>query len=185
MLTLAFIVVGLLLATVQTTLFMPSPVWLIAPDLYYILIGYLAYHLDVFRSVLIILPISCVLDVYSGTIIGMYPAICYCGYFLLKCIVSKMPVRRSLYQFPLLTASYLVVFWCIVVLLNLFQPEAEMLWSWSPVLLRAAVLYLCSYPLFRVFAALERSLQRDFSSSIRTKRRHRVGNQFRQDQEIP
>ena len=184
MLTLAFIVVGLLLVTVQTTLFMPGPIWVFAPDLYYILVAYLAYNIDIFRSVAIILPISCVMDVYSGTIIGMYPAICYCGYFLLKFIVSKIPVRSSLYQLPLIAVSYLMVCWFIVVLLNFFQPEAGMFWSWSPMFLRAALLYLCSYPLFRLFARLEHALQRDFSS-VRSKRRHRMGNQFRQDQEIP
>ena len=44
MVVVSFILLGVLLVSVQTTLCMPSPVWPLAPDLYYVLVGYLAYR---------------------------------------------------------------------------------------------------------------------------------------------
>ncbi len=177
MLTLTFIIVGLFLVVAQTTVFMPSPMWAAAPDLYYILVGYLAYQASTFRSIIILLPISSVLDIYSGTIIGMYPAICYSGFFLLKFMSVKMPVRKSLYQLPLVAVSYLFVCWIVVLSLDFFQPQVIVEWVWMPMLLRAGLIYLFSFPLFRFFSFLDRCLRGRISSVHSS--RSRPGNQFR------
>ena len=179
MLTLAFIAVGLLLVVAQTTLFMPSPLWIASPDLYYILVGYLAYNFTLLRGIVVLLPVSMVLDVYSGTIIGMYPALCYLGYFLLKFMVAKMPVRKSLYQLPLVALSYLVVNWILLLLLDFFQPQVIANWEWFSILLRVFLIYIFSFPLFRFFTFLDKKLRgktppKRFSRSL-------PGNQFRQD----
>ncbi len=181
MLTLSFILTGLLLVVIQTTLFMPASTWIASQDLYYILVGYLAYRLDFFRSVLILLPVSSILDVYSGTVIGTYPAICYCGYFLLKFMTVKMPIRKSLYQFPLVAVSYLIVCRIVILLLDFFQPNLIVGWSWLPMLLRAGLIYLFSSPLFRLFECLDHHLRGKFSSAALYRlHRSRLGNQFRQ-----
>jgi rod shape-determining protein MreD len=179
MLTLTFIIVGLLLVVAQTTVFMPSPMWTASPDFYYILVGYSAYHFSFFRGIIILLPISSVLDVYSGTIIGMYPAICYGGFFLLKFMAARMPVRKSLYQLPLVAVSYLFVCWIVVLSIDFFQPQVVAGWAWMPALLRTGLIYLLSPPLFRVFAFLDRHLKGRISP-VRLSR-SRPGNQFRQD----
>lgn len=179
MLTFAFILLGLLLAVLQTTVLMPAPTWSIAPDLYYILVAYAAYQFDLCRGILILLPLSCVLDVYSGTVIGLYPALCGCGYLLLKFMAVKMPVRKSFYQMPLIAVSYLLVCWLLVLLLDLLQPEAGISWAWLPMLLRAGLIYLFSFPLFRLFSCLDRQLRGRLSSL--TSARSRIDNQFRQD----
>ncbi|WPD22467.1 MAG: hypothetical protein SD837_20040 [Candidatus Electrothrix scaldis] len=177
MLTLSFIAVGLLLVVMQTTLFMPSPLWLASPDLYYILVGYLAYNFTLIRGIAVLLPISMVLDVYSGTIIGMYPALCYLGYFLLKFMVAKMPVRKSLYQLPLVALSYLIVNWILLLLLNFFQPQVVAGWDWFPILLRVFLIYIFSFPLFRFFTFLDKKLRGKISSKRFS--RSLPGNQFR------
>ena len=179
MLTLAFIALGLFLVVLQTTLFMPSPLWIAAPDLYYILVGYLAYNFTFLRGIVVLFPIAMVLDIYSGTIIGMYPTLCYLGYFLLKFMVMKMPIRKSLYQLPLVALSYLIVNWILLFLLDFFQHQAIAGWEWLPILLRTFFIFLFSLPLFRVFAALDKRLRG------KTPSKHFIrslpGNQFRQD----
>ncbi|MCI5221296.1 MAG: hypothetical protein D3924_01085 [Candidatus Electrothrix sp. AR4] len=179
MLILIFILAGLLLAVAQTTVFMPTPMWIPSPDLYYILVGYLAYNVSFLRGIIIIFPICNVLDVYSGTIIGMYPAICYSGFFLLKFMSVKMPVRKSLYQLPLVAVSYLLICWLVLLFLDFFQPQVIVGWAWMPMLLRAGLIYLFSSPLFRVFSFLDRRL-RGRISPVRLSQ-SRPGNQFRQD----
>ena len=178
MLTLFFIAVGLFLVVLQTTLLMPSPLWTASPDLYYILVGYLAYNFTFLRGAAVLLPVSMVLDIYSGTIIGMYPALCYLGYFLLKFMVAKMPIRKSLYQLPLVALSYLVVNWILVLLLDIFQPQVIAGWNWFSILDRVLLIYLFSFPLFRFFTFLDKKLRGKISSKGLT--RSLPGNQFRQ-----
>lgn len=55
-----FIFVGLLLVILQTTVCMPRTVWLLAPDLYFVLVAYLAFRLDVLRSLIILFPLACI-----------------------------------------------------------------------------------------------------------------------------
>ncbi|MBW2328367.1 MAG: hypothetical protein JRF04_01910 [Deltaproteobacteria bacterium] len=177
MLIFVFLITGLLLIVLQTTVFMFTPTWTAAPDFYYILVAYLAYRLDLLRGLVILLPLSCILDVFSGTILGMYPAICFIGYFLLKFISIKLPVRESLYQVPLVAVSYLVVCWLVFWSLDLMQPDILIPWSWPVMLLRAALIILFSFPLFRFFEFLSRCLRGSFFSF--KVRRPRSGNMFR------
>ena len=177
MLIIAYLIIGLLLIVLQTTVFMFTPTWAAAPDFYYILVAYLAYRLDLLRGLVILLPLSCILDVFSGTILGMYPAICFLGYFLLKYISIKLPVRKSLYQVPLVAVSYLVVCSIVFWFLNLMQPDTLVDWSWPLMLLRAALIVLFSFPLFRFFEFFSRFLQSRFFS-LKFRRSH-SGNSFR------
>ncbi len=183
MLTLIFIITGLLLAAAQTTVFMPNPLWPAAPDLYYILVAYAAYQFRLCQSIAILLPLSCVMDVYSGTVTGIYPAVCCCGFFLLRFMAIKMPVRKSLYQLPLAAVSYLFVSWLEVLLLELLIPEAGITWSWPPMLFRASLVYLFAFPLFRGFDFLYSSLNRGILPS--RPGHTEAGNQFRQERRLP
>jgi rod shape-determining protein MreD len=177
MLIIGFLVAGLLLIVLQTTVFMLTPTWSAAPDFYYILVAYLAYRVDLVRGVVILLPLSCILDVFSGTIIGMYPAICFSGYFLLKFISVKLPVRESLYHVPLIAVSYLVVYRIVFLALDFFQPDTLISWSWPIMLVRAALVILFAFPLFRFFEFLNHQF-RGRLSSLKILR-SRSGNQFR------
>jgi rod shape-determining protein MreD len=178
MLIVGFLVVGLLLIILQTTVFMFTPTWVAAPDFYYVLIAYLAYRIDLLRGLVILLPLSCVLDVFSGTVIGMYPAICFSGYFLLKFISVKMPVRESLYQIPLVAVSYLVVCWLVFTALDFILPGVLVPWSWPLILMRAGLIILFAFPLFRFFEFLRNRLFGRISS-LRIRRSSRSGNQYR------
>ena len=119
-----FIVVGLLLAILQTTICMPTPLWLPAPDFYYILVAYLAFRLDLMRSLIILFPLVCILDVLSGTILGMYALLCFSSYFLLRLLSAKLPVNQFLYQIPLVGLSYLAVSWVVYLLSGIPRTRA-------------------------------------------------------------
>ena len=177
MLTASFLITGLLLVVLQTTVFMITPLSMAAPDFYYILVAYLGYRMDILRGLAILLPVSCLLDVYSGTIIGMYPAICLSGFFLLKFLAIKMPVRKSLYQVPLIAVSYIVVCWLLHMALDVIQPDTLVRWSWPLMLLRAGLIILFSYPLFQFFELLNRCFRARISSFKLL--RSRTGNTFR------
>lgn len=156
MVVLHFIAVGLLLVILQTTVCMRSPVWLVAPDFYYALVAYLAFRLDLLRSLIILLPLVCVLDVLSGTILGMYALLCFGGYFLLRQFATKLPVNETLYQLPLIGMSFLAVSWVVHVFLELFQPGQQVAWSWWKMGVRMILVAVCSYFLFFLFDLIQK-----------------------------
>lgn len=162
MIVVNFIFVGLLLVILQTTVCMPSPVWLLAPDCYYVLVAYLAYRLDLLRSLIILFPLVCMLDVLSGTVLGMYAILCFSGYFLLRLISGKLPVNESLYQIPLVGLSYLVVSWGVYLFLRFFEPGELISWSWWRMIVRALLVTVLTYPLFYLFDLVLKYSHRSF-----------------------
>ena len=95
-----------------------------------------------------------------------------------------MPVRKSLYQIPLVAVSYLAVYWVVFQLLYLLQPGIVTGWSWMPMLLRTGLVYLFSFPLFLLFGWVDRHLRGRLTSITRrhsTRSRSRLGNQFRNE----
>ena len=174
-----FVLLGLFLVVLQTTVFMVNPVWPAAPDMFYILVAFLAYRFDLFRSLLIILPVSVAMDVFSGVILGIYPAICLASFGLLRIMAAKMPVRESYYQVPFIGVSYLLVNKAVYLLLSFLQPDVLVPWSCPLMLLRVLLLILVAFPLFRFFEFVAGRLQH---SPISFKMlRVRSGNAFRQE----
>lgn len=161
MVVVSFILVGVLLVIVQTTLCMPSPVWWLAPDFYYVLVGYLAYRLDLVRSLIILFPLGCTLDVLSGTVLGLHSILCFGGYFLLRFISAKLPVLESLYQIPLVATSFLAVSWCAHVIVSAFDKEVLLPWSWPLMMVRILLVGVFAFPLFRLFDMVRKLAQRN------------------------
>jgi rod shape-determining protein MreD len=157
-----FMAVGLVLVILQTTLCMPTPVWLAAPDFYFVLVAYLAFRLDLLRSLIILFPLVCVLDVVSGTILGMYALLCFGGYFLLRLLSAKLPVNEYLYQIPLIGVSYLAVSWVVYLFLDLLEPGQQIPWSWWKMLVRTALISVAAYPLFFLFDSIQKVSHRRF-----------------------
>lgn len=178
---LVYIFIGLLFILLQTTVFMVHPLWAGAPDLYFVLVAFLAYRVDLLRGLIIILPISWVMDIFSGVIIGTYPAICFLAFFFLKLMDAKMPVRESYYQVPLVGVTYLVVSKVVYTVLSFLAPETLAPWSWPRMLLRVSLLVLFAWPLFWVLELIDKRLQKKISpfSVLRV----RGGNRYRQERD--
>ncbi|MFZ5796937.1 MAG: hypothetical protein C4563_10400 [Desulfobulbus sp.] len=175
-----FILIGLLLVVLQTTVFMINPVWPAAPDMFYILVAFLAYRFDLIRSLLIILPVSVAMDVFSGVIMGIYPAICLVSFALLKGMAIRIPVRESIYQVPFVGVSYLLVNKGVYLILSFLAPDVLVPWSWPLMLLRVILLILVAFPLFSLFEFFDSRMQR---SPISFKMlRVRSGNAFRREE---
>lgn len=176
-----FILIGLLLVVLQTSVLTFTPVWVSSPDLYYILVAYLAYRFDLLRSLIIIFPISWLMDVFSGVIIGMYPAICFVSFVLLKLMDTKIPVRESLYQIPLAGLCYLVVHKIVHIFLSVAATDPIAPWSWPEMFAKVFLLVIFAFPLFRFFEYVNTRLQRNFIPFRML--RVRSGNRFRPEED--
>ena len=151
MIAINFILVGLLLVILETTVFMPRLGWLYPPDLYFILVAFLAYRLEFIHSLIILFPLACFLDVLCGTMLGSYALICFGCYFFVRTISGKLPIREPLYQIPLIGAAYLVVHWLVYLLLNFLQPGHLAPWNWLQMIIRALEVVILGYPMFYFF----------------------------------
>ncbi|BCO10017.1 hypothetical protein GF1_23930 [Desulfolithobacter dissulfuricans] len=169
--------IGLLLVALQTTVFMTGPTWPAAPDLYFVLVAWLACRVDLLRGLIVLLPLCWMLDVVSGVVIGTYPGICLGGFFLLRFMSERMPVKESLYRIPLIGVVYLFVSWIVYLMLNLFEPDALIPWSWLLMLLRATLVALFALPLFRFFEFIKGRLEGGLNPF--QKLRVRSGNRYR------
>lgn len=181
MLVIVFMMLGLVLIVLQTTVFMLNPLWVASPDLYYILVAYLAYRLDLLRGLIIIFPLSWTLDVFSGVVLGTYPTICFGAFFLLKIMAAKIPVRESLYQIPMIGVSYLVISRVVHLGLSFFEPGAIAPWSWVDMGIRVSLMILLAFPLFRFFEMIYKRFHRSFIPYKIL--RVRAGNRYRQEDE--
>ncbi|MCL7488050.1 MAG: hypothetical protein M8357_07760 [Desulfobulbaceae bacterium] len=177
MIPFVFILIGLALIVIQTSVLMVNPVWVASPDLYYILVAYLAYRFDLLRSLIILFPLSWIMDVFSGVTIGTYPAICFGSFVLLKIIDVKIPVRESLYQVPLMGVSYLVVHKVVYTFFSFVNPDSIGPWSWPEIFVKILLLVLFAFPLFRFFEYMHQRLQKKFVPFKML--RVRSGNRFR------
>lgn len=177
MVSFVFILIGLFLIVIQTSILTLTPTWISSPDLYYILVAYLAYRFDLLRSLIILFPLSWVMDVFSGVVIGTYPAICFGAFVLLKLMDTKIPVRESLYQVPLTGVSYLVVYKVVYMVLSFFAPDSVGPWSWVEMFVKVFLLVLCAFPLFSIFEIINQRLQKRVVPFRML--RVRSGNRFR------
>jgi len=175
-----FILIGLLLIVLQTTVLTFNPVWVSSPDLYYILVAYLAYRFDLLRSLIIIFPLSWLMDVFSGVVIGVYPAICFGSFILLKLMDTKIPVRESFYQIPLTGICYLVVHRIVYTILSVFATDTISPWSWPEMFAKVFLLIICAFPLFRFFEFVNTRLQKNILPFKML--RVRSGNRFRPEE---
>jgi len=178
MFVIGFFFLGLLLIGLQTTIFMVNPLWTAAPDFYFVLVAYLAYRHDLLRSLIILFPLSMIFDVLSGLLLGMYPALFILGFLMLKFMASHLPVRESLYQIPMIGVSYLLVNWLVYVFMSFAASSVLVPWSWSLMLMRAGLVVLFSFSLFRFFEFFSRRVEGKFSPL--DKIRLRSGNRYRE-----
>jgi len=178
MFVVGFFMLGLLLIGLQTTLLMLHPLWVPAPDLYFVLVAYLAYRHDVLRSLIILFPLSLIYDVLSGLLLGMYPALFLLGFFSLRFMAARLPVRESLYQLPMIGVCYLAVSWVVYLVMSFASTMDLAAWSWPVMLIRAGLVVVLAFPLFRFFEFFSRQTRE------RSRRWHRLrirsGNRFRE-----
>ena len=178
MFVVSFFCIGLLLIIAQTTIFMLNPVWSGAPDLYFVLVAYLAYRHDLLRSLIILFPLAMIFDVLSGLVLGMYPALFLLGFFVLHFLSDRLPVRESLYQVPMIGVVYLLVSWIVYICIGLAAPDLMVAWSWPVMLMRAVLVALFACPLFRFFDFFSRGIENRFFGLSRP--RMHGGNRYRE-----
>ncbi len=151
MLALAFVLLGFLLITIQTTFFHHFPHWLGRPDLAFILVVFSAYKFSWFPGFLLAFLLGWLMDVTSGIFLGTYPLLVLLVFAIVKFLSQNSSVKETAFQIPLVGVSYFIVQCFLYLFFSLTQPGALPPWSWARVVHETFILLVASIPCFVFF----------------------------------
>jgi len=147
MLFTSFLVFGLLLFVLQTTLFSLLPAWFGHPDLNFLFIVFLAYRFNAIKGAVLVFFIGLLMDIFSGVFVGIYSTVYLLVFFILN-ILSKHIANESTYQAPLAIMSYLLAASGVFIISAMLAPDAPIEWSWRIMLLQIIMLTVVAIPFF-------------------------------------
>ncbi|MFV0437216.1 MAG: hypothetical protein ACK5PS_07485 [Desulfopila sp.] len=170
---MTFLLLGILLCVVQTTVLQMMPGLLSRIDLVYILVVFSAYRLPWVPGILVAFAVGWVLDVLAGVHLGFYPLEFLFVLVSLKLLTVNSPVKESAYQIPMVGISYMVVQMMIYLFTSMTFQYGLPVWSWVSVVQETILLVLAAIPCFLVFNGLYEYLTTRAARSRSTRRRVR------------
>lgn len=147
---ICFFVVAILLVVLQTTLLMPTPVWLFAPDFYFIFIAYLASRFPIFPALALVYIVGLMLDVLTGTVLGMFSSLCFAGFGLIRLLADKLVYKEFLYSIPVVALSFFLLSALVYLVFDFLYPDQLVTWVWWEMIVRSLLVAAFTYPLFRL-----------------------------------
>lgn len=167
MLITTFFSLGILLLTLQTTLFHVFPDWLGRPELLFVLLVFLSTRTKLYQGVILSLLYGLIMDIFSGVFLGIYPVLFLTLFFALKGLSLHFILNDQTYQAPLVAISYLIYNIGVVLFTLILAPENALMWAWGQLLLQMLILSVITVPLFRFFDfILDRVDKKPFKLSI-------------------
>lgn len=101
-----FWLVGLFLIVLQSALlpiFLP-PLWI--PDFLFVFVAFCAYRFSWVGGGLLVFSIAWMADVVGAVDLGFYPLECMAMFYLFKLFTYNTPIRKVVYQLPLVGVVY-------------------------------------------------------------------------------
>lgn len=171
MLTLVFMIVGVLLIVLQTTVLQVLPGVFGRPDLVYLLVAFAAYRFAWLQGILLSFTVGWVFDVLVGINLGIYPLQCLLVFSCLKLATSNSPVKASAYEIPLVGVSYFLMQMLVFLFTSITYSASLPLWSWGEVVRETLLLILACIPFFLLFNSLYEALENRAKKSRPARRR--------------
>jgi len=167
--TLIFLLIGMFLIVMETTVLQILPDWFGYPDLIFILIAFIAFRFDWLRGCMLAFILGWMMDVVSGIYLGVF-----CMLFLLT---QNSPVKESAYQVPLVGVSYFAIQFGFYVMLSMASADLVSPWSWNRVGRETIILMIATIPCFLLLNSLYEYLDR--RRVMPRAGRKKTGNRFR------
>lgn len=152
MLTLVFMVIGVLLIVLQTSVFHMLPGSSGRPDMIFLLIAFAAYRFAWLPGILLAFAIGWIFDVLVGVNLGIYPLIALFEFCCLKLVAMNSPVKSAAYEIPLVGLGYFLMRMFVFFFSSLEDVLPE--WSWGEVIRETLLLVLAAIPCFLLFNSL-------------------------------
>jgi len=148
-----FLLIGVLLLVIQTSLLPVLPTWLGRPEFSFLLIVFLPSRMDLVRGAVLVFLIGLFTDIYSGIFLGLYPIIYLIVFFILKTLYRYMAINDSLYRAPIAAVTYLLAGGAMYIVATVFGHDNRPEWSWGPILLQTLMVAILAMPCFALFDA--------------------------------
>ena len=173
----AFLLVGILLIVLQTTILQILPSWFGFPDLAFILIAFAAFRFDWLGGSLLAFMLGWMMDVATGIYLGMFVVKYLIVFFSLHLLTQNSPIKESAYQVPLVGGGYFLVQFGFYVVLTMGAADLVSPWSWNRAAQETIILMIATVPCFLLFNSLyEYLLNRRVVPRVT---RRKEGNRFR------
>ena len=176
MLLTVFIILGSFLLVIQTSILTLLPKWIGSPDLLFLLVLFIASRMDICRAIILAMIYGLMMDIFSGVILGLYPAV-YLGLVVtIKYLSRHILIDEPAHQ-PLISAlSYLACSGAVYLVTALFGPNTSIYWDWRDLLLQMFILAILALPIFQIFDRLVAAINSDQGGSLFL--RKKPGNRF-------
>jgi cell shape-determining protein MreD len=147
-----FILLGTSLLILQTSLFPCFPGWFSQLDPLFILIVFIAVHIDIIRGTVLTIYFGMFTDILSGVYSGLHPIVYLALLFFIKGLSRILVLSESPHQIPLVISSYLFTSCFIYIITSSLAPEAALHWSWPALFIRFLMLALITIPCFKLYS---------------------------------
>jgi len=172
-LTVAFLLLGVVICVLQTTVLQLIPGSFARPDLVFLLVAFSAYKLPWIPGILLSFTVGWVLDVLVGVNLGFYPLQFLFVLVSLKLLTLNSPVKESAYQIPMVGLSYFLLQMSVYLLSSMTLQYGLPEWSWVSMIQETILLVLAAIPCFLVFNVIHDYLAGRIARSRSVRRRVR------------
>lgn len=146
-----FILLSTVLLILQTALFPALPGWFSQLDPLFILIVFIAVHIDIIRGTVLTIYIGMITDIFSGVYSGLHPITYLALLLVIKGLSRPLVLSETAHQIPLVLSSYLFASCFIFVIVSSLAPATDLLWSWPDLFIRCFMLALITLPCFKFY----------------------------------
>ena len=147
-----FLFLGTGLLILQTSLFPYLPGWFNQLDPLFILIVFIAIHIDIIRGSVLTIYFGMLTDILTGVYSGLHPIVYLALLLVIKGLSQPFVLSEPPHQIPLVVSSYLFTSSFIYILVSSIAPETDLLWSWPALFVRFCMLALITIPCFKLYS---------------------------------
>lgn len=172
-----FILLGSILLIFQTSLFPHLPGWFSQLDPLFILIVFIAIHIDSIRGTVLIIYFGMLTDILSGVYSGLHPIVYLALLLVIKTLSRPLVLSEPPHQIPLVVTSYLFTSCFTYLIASTLTPDTTLIWSWPALFVRFFMLALITIPCFKLYLFSMNKLNPKNALQILIKPKN--GNRFR------
>lgn len=147
-----FLLLGMFLLTVQTTIFHVLPEWVGMPDLLFLLVVFMAIHMKTTSGAILTLVFGTMVEVFSGYFLGLYALAYLLVFFVLKGLSVALSIDEVNHQPPIVALCYLIANGFVYVFSVMLVDNHSSSWSWGGVLQRVLIVIILVVPVGRLFS---------------------------------
>jgi len=174
---LLFLLLGILVISLQTTVFQTLPEWIGAPDLILLLVVFFALQFKPGQGALLVVILGVGVEAFSGYFLGLYVMAYLLVFFITKGLSARFALNVLNHQPALVVLAFLFVNAFVYLVSLMLAEESPAPWGWGAILQRALIVTILTIPVGRgLSAAMSWCEKRRKHSSLFTQKR---GNYYK------